>query len=354
VNQDFLIIGGGVSGLISALRLLEQGARVTVLESGAVGQESSWAGGGILSPLCPWNYSEAVNQLCNGATEKYAALVESLYSKTGVDPEIEFSGMLILPPFDRDAAQKWSKSNGVAYCDVGQECGVEEFFLLPNIAHVRNPRLVQALHKRVAQLGGHVVKHCAVSGIEVQDDMVQRLITVAGEFAADRYIVCAGAWSRQVLGEYALQLDIKPVRGQMLLFKFDAPPIEHIVLQDGMYLIPRRDGHLLVGSTQEDVGFDKSTTTVACDSLWQRAQLILPQLRDMPLLQHWSGLRPGSPHNIPTIGRHPALENLYINSGHFRYGVTMAPASATVLLNELNGVAQPFDVSPYRAGWAGN
>jgi glycine oxidase len=112
-------------------------------------------------------------------------------------------------------------------------------------------------------------------------------------------------------------------------------------------LIPRRDGHLLVGSTLEDVGFDKSTTVEARNSLWQRAQLLLPALREMSLLQHWSGLRPGSPHNIPVIGRHPQLENLYINSGHFRYGVTMAPISAEILLNELNGTSQPFDVTPY-------
>ena len=99
-------------------------------------------------------------------------------------------------------------------------------------------------------------------------------------------------------------MDIKPIRGQMLLFKFDTPPLQHILLRDGMYLIPRRDGHLLVGSTLEDVGFDKSTTVEARDSLWQRAQLLLPALRDMPLKQHWAGLRPASPHNIPTIGCH--------------------------------------------------
>jgi glycine oxidase len=102
------------------------------------------------------------------------------------------------------------------------------------------------------------------------------------------------------------------------------------------------------------VGFDKGTTAEAMDSLLQRAQLLLPALRGMPLVQHWSGLRPASPHNIPTIGRHPHLQNLYINSGHFRYGVTMAPASAAILLNELNGVVQPFDVGAYRAGWGGD
>jgi glycine oxidase len=133
----------------------------------------------------------------------------------------------------------------------------------------------------------------------------------------------------------------------MLLFKFDAPPLPHIVLQKDIYLIPRRDGHLLLGSTREEVGFDKSTTDEARAMLLQRGGELLPSLRDMPVVRHWAGLRPGSPGNIPTIGRHPQLENLYINSGHYRYGVTMSPASVEVLLNIMNNTPQPFDVSPY-------
>ena len=141
------------------------------------------------------------------------------------------------------------------------------------------------------------------------------------------------------------------MRGQMLLYKFDSPPLGNIILYDGVYLIPRRDGHVLVGSTLEDAGFDKSTTTDACDFLKLRALQILPQLCDMPLIQHWSGLRPASPHNIPTIGRHPHLKNLYVNSGHFRYGVTMAPSSAEILLNEITGIPPALDIAPYQAGW---
>ncbi|MBU1775436.1 MAG: FAD-dependent oxidoreductase, partial [Gammaproteobacteria bacterium] len=150
-----------------------------------------------------------------------------------------------------------------------------------------------------------------------------------------------------LLGEHALHADIKPIRGQMLLFKFDTPPLPHIVLQGETYLIPRRDGHLLLGSTREDVGFDKSTTPEAGEMLLQRGIALLPALRGMPVVRHWAGLRPGSPGNIPTIGRHPLLPNLYINSGHFRYGVTMAPASVEILLNTIDGTPQPFDVSPY-------
>ena len=219
--------------------------------------------------------------------------------------------------------------------------------LLPDVAQARNPRLLQALRARVEKLGGRIVEQCEVKEIVTEAGKVKHLATTQGNFSADAYIVTAGAWSEVLLGEYALKVDIKPIRGQMLLFKFDAPPVPHVLLKKDIYLIPRRDGHLLLGSTREDVGFDKSTTDEARAMLLQRGAELLPALRDTPVVKHWAGLRPGSPGNIPTIGRHPRLENLYINSGHYRYGVTMSPASVEVLLNTMNGTPQPFDVSPY-------
>lgn len=334
-----------MAGLTTAQRLLLQGARVTLLERSELGRESSWAGGGILSPLCPWDYPDEVTRLTSLGERMYPQWVADLHAKTGIDPEYTVTGMLLMPPFTQALAHTWCATNRVRLQE--QDNGL----LLPDVAQVRNPRLVQALRKHVEMLGGKIIEQCEVKELLTKGAEVAGLATTQGEVRADRYIVSAGAWSKKLLGQYALQLDIKPMRGQMLLFKFASPPLAHIVLQDGMYLIPRRDGHLLVGSTLEDVGFDKSTTAEARDSLWQRAQVLLPALKDMPLVQHWSGLRPASPRNIPTIGRHPQLENLYINSGHFRYGVTMAPASADILLNELNGLGQPFDVSPYASGW---
>jgi glycine oxidase len=250
--------------------------------------------------------------------------------------------MLVLPPVDVQVAQRWCEDHGVKF--ISSEGGV----FLPDVAQARNPRLLQALRARVEQMGVRIIEHCAVQEIKSENNKVLNVKTSQGNFSADHYIVTAGAWSKQLLGEQALQLGIKPIRGQMLLFKFDTPPLPHIVLQEGLYLIPRRDGHLLAGSTLEDVGFDKSKTSEAREMLLQRAVKILPALRDMPLVKHWAGLRPGSPDNVPTIGRHPYLENLYINSGHFRYGVTMAPASVEVLMNEIKGLPQLFDVSAYK------
>lgn len=342
MTVNFIVLGAGVAGLTSAQFLLMSGASVTVLERATVGCESSWAGGGILSPLCPWDYSDAVNHMALHGAAGFAAWASELREATGIDPEYQRSGLQILPPFDAVAAQVWCVQHGVVaqHSDAG--------LLLPEVAQVRNPRLLQALRRRVEMLGGRIVEQCGDTALQMESGLVCGVQTGLGEFSAERYIVTAGAWSRQLLGTHALNLDVKPIRGQMLLFKFSAPPLPHIVLHEGMYLIPRRDGHLLVGSTLEDVGFDKRTTDEARRDLWQHAQRILPVLRDMPLVQHWAGLRPASPHNIPTIGRHAQLENLYLNTGHFRYGVTMAQVSAELLLNELNGLEQPFDVTPYR------
>ncbi len=365
MKQDVIVIGAGIIGLATAERLLLQGAKVTILERNKAGQESSWAGGGILSPLCPWDYSDDVTRLTSYSVKQFPAWISALHKASGIDPEYEISGMLILPPHDVEAAQQWCSERkirieqrgilGTSSIENNIEIHISKIFdralFLPDIAQVRNPRLLRALLNRVVQLGGEIIEGCSVNGLETAHKQIQSVTSSCGEFIADYIIVSAGAWSKEILGEHALKLDIKPIRGQMLLFKFDTPPVRSILVKNDLYIIPRRDGHLLIGSTLEDVGFDKQTTTSARDNLLMRAQAILPILHKIPIKQHWAGLRPASPDNIPIIARHPLINNLFINSGHFRYGVTMAPASAEILVNEIMSIPQPFDATPYQMGW---
>jgi len=367
-TQDAIIVGAGVIGLATAFRLLQQGARVSILERNRAGAESSWAGGGILSPICPWDYTDALTQLTQYSANLFSEWTSSLQQTTGIDSEYWQCGMTVLPPMNQEHALDWCKRHAVKvhrqplpilYDTRSQNItrnlsqNNAETLFLPDIAQIRNPRLLQALYQRVTQLGGQIHENCSVNGWITRKNKIVSVQSSCGSFEADNYIVAAGAWSRQVLGGFALSLDIHPINGQMLLFKFERPPLPMIVVQENLYLIPRRDGHLLIGSTLEDTGFNKQTTESVKTKLIEKAQRILPQLNNMPVIRQWSGLRPGSPHNIPTIGRHPELTNLYVNSGHFRYGVTMAPASAQILVNAMTGKKQPFDMTPYQKGWHG-
>jgi glycine oxidase len=350
-KSDFLIVGAGAIGFTTALSLLEAGYRVTLVDRGTVGQEASWAGGGIMSPLCPWDYREEVTRLALRGMAMLGEAAPLLHATTGIDPEYQRCGMLLLPPYRKEAAAQWCVQHDFPMQQVELADYVPalhgEGMLLPEVAQVRNPRLLKALRHRVEMLGGIIIEQCEVRKFELADGRVAALQTSRGRLEADAYIVTAGAWSRALLGDHALNLDVRPIRGQMLLFKFDEPPFRQILLRESLYFIPRRDGHLLVGSTLEDVGFDKSITAAAGEDLMRQVREMFPDWQAEPIRQ-WAGLRPGSPDNIPVIGRHPQLENLYANTGHFRYGVTMSLAAAELLRNEIEGEEQPFDTGAYR------
>jgi len=350
VSTDFLIIGGGAVGLSTAQTLLQAGYKVTLAERGTTGQEASWAGGGIMSPLCSWDYSDAVTRLTQCSMGMFDAAMTGLHEATGIDPEYIKSGMLLLPPLQQERAIAWCTSHKVALQEITLSDAVPGLtgsgLLMPDIAQVRNPRLLQALRRQVALLGGVIMENHEVLSFEIKNERVTGLQTRQGRLCADSYIVTAGAWSKTLLGEHALGMNIHPVRGQILLFKFDTPPFEQILLQDNLYLIPRRDGHVLVGSTLEEAGFDKSTTEEAKEMLLQRITALFP---NWPApVKHWAGLRPASPGNVPTIGRHAKLANLYANCGHFRYGVTMSVACAGLLLAEIEGRPSPLAMEEYR------
>ncbi|MGH8750654.1 MAG: glycine oxidase ThiO, partial [Burkholderiales bacterium] len=332
----------------------KRGAKVTVLERGVAGGEASWAGGGILCALPPWQYSAPVTRLVLWSEQLYPGWVEDLLATTGIDPEYTRSGLLMLPDFERETARNWCREHlvecvPVQSADICPRIALDAGALwLPQVAQVRNPRLIKALKRGLQIAGGKVLEHTEVKAWKISRNQLAGVVTPRGEFSAAGYIVCGGAWSQHITGNFSLGLDIRPVRGQMLLYKTPPGFLSCVVLQNHVYLIPRKDGHILVGSTVEDAGFDSSTTEEAKRELMARAARLFPPLTEKLLVQQWAGLRPGSRDNIPAIDRHPQLQNLYINSGHYRYGMTMAPGSARILANLVSGISQPLDTSAYR------
>jgi glycine oxidase len=188
-----------------------------------------------------------------------------------------------------------------------------------------------------------------VKGLLLGEHGVHGLMTEQGEFKAERVVIAGGAWSALLLEATGVTLPIRPVRGQMILYRAEPDVVQRIVLSRDRYVIPRRDGRILVGSTLEEVGFDKSTTRAAMQELESEATRLIPALANYPIEHHWAGLRPGSPHGIPYIMQHPRIEGLFINTGHFRNGVVLGLASARLLADILLQRQPILDPAPYAA-----
>lgn len=346
MTHSTLVIGAGVSGLSAALILLEQGHTVSLLDQGEIGRESSWAGGGILCPLLPWEYACPATILSLRSMTNYARWIAHIESVSGLTAEYWSSGMRVLgvPSFDQPLA--WCKTHGLAA--EPQHTATGTSLWLPNIAQVRNPRLIAALREAVLNLGGMIRSRCPVKAIRAKGSRMVSVHTTQGDMRADQFVLATGAWSGLSFPGLAGVPNVRPIRGQMLLFKLAPGMLDTIVYRRGVYLIPRQDGHVLVGSTVEDAGFDKLTDEATGRRLHAEAAELLPALRAMQPIRHWAGLRPGAPDNIPIIDRHPDFDNVFVNTGHYRYGVTMAPASAELLADLIEGRTPVLDPAPYR------
>jgi len=358
-TPDITIIGGGVIGLLTAREFVKAGATVSIIDKNLLGKEASWAGGGILLPLYPWRQADAISRLALQSLSLYPVLAEQLIAETHLDPEWTPCGLLLTKIPDITAAVAWCKINNIKFQTAGADffndlnTDPDNPLWLPEIAQARNPRLVKSLKQDLINKGVSLIEHCELTGIILAKNRITTIKTTLGKFAVNQLIISAGAWTGQLFQRLFPEMagtapKIAPVKGQMLLFDAKPETLRSIVLDGEHYLIPRRDGKILAGSTVEQDDFNKTTTIAARDQLTEFALNLLPALKNTPLIHHWAGLRPGTEHGVPYIDKHSEISNLSINAGHFRNGLVMGPASAQLMVDLILGRPTAVAPEPYQ------
>jgi glycine oxidase len=300
---DVVIVGGGVIGMACAEALSRDRKRkICIVEKNELGRAASWAGGGLLSPLPPDQCDDAIRPLLDESLALYPEWCERLQRESGIDPEYWVCGA------------DYFKNSG-------------EHIEYPQMAQVRNPRLMKALAQTLRRRGVSVFEHAAAAVWLREGERVRGVRTTRGDIATDVAILAAGAWSAEFGAD-----GIMPVKGQMLLLDARPGALPRVRIGDDVYLIPRRDGQVLVGSTLEDAGFDLTPTESARRSLIERAARLWPEAATLPLIRHWAGLRPRADRDAPLLEASATHRGLYLASGHFRLGITLAPASAARMM----------------------
>lgn len=341
---DVIVVGGGVIGLSIAWELSRHGLSVRVLEQGQFGQEASWAGAGMLPPGNPEKARTTEARLRSGSHLLWPDWSQRLRELTGIDNGFQRCGgiELIHPPARdlQDEVMAW-RDEGVLVEPLSRAELQQRIpalnpdlgggYLLPELGQVRNPRHLKALFQACAANGVELRSGCPVFEILTDGDRVSALRTVDGDQPAGQYIVAGGAWSQSLLQRAGCHLQIEPVRGQIVLLEA-RPALFQPVLQVGSrYLVPRSDGRILIGSTEEHAGFDKRTTADGVRQLLEFGQELVPALRDARFERCWAGLRPCAPGGLPRIGRLPRFRNLSVAAGHFRAGLQLSPYSAVLI-----------------------
>ncbi|MGF1578178.1 MAG: glycine oxidase ThiO [Gemmataceae bacterium] len=346
-HPDILIVGGGVIGLTTAYFLAREDVRVTVVDKADIGLEASWAGAGILPPGNPDQAKSPFDRLRAESVAAFPGLSEELRERTGIDNGyLRSGGLEFLSESDLAAAEEW-RGCGV-HADLLDEAALQELeptlspglgraHHLPDMAQVRNPRHLNALSQACRGLGVNLSPGCPVFDFECKGDHILSARTSQGSIHAGRFLLTAGAWTNILLEMVGWSPGIKPVRGQILLLETQQTSLRKILLWGPKYIVPRRDGRILVGSTEEDVGFVKRTTAQGIADLLDLATTLVPMLGDAQVKQTWAGLRPGSPDDLPILGQIPNLHNLFVAAGHFRAGIQLSPGTARLMKELLLG-----------------
>lgn len=366
MRSDVIVIGGGVHGCATALRLAQAGAKVVVLERSVPGAEASSAAGGILSPGVEAQHGGPLLALAQESMRRWPRFAEELEELTGIDLSFRTHGTLRIVFSDADAekwradvprlvslgvATEWLDGAGLRRLEPAIADAARGGYLFPGESCVDPKPLARSLAIAAAGAGARFVAGY-VKRIAVESGRLAGVDHETGRLEAPAVVLAAGSWSGLVEGAGLPAGAVRPVRGQMVVLETRPPLVSRVVFSPKGYLVPRPDGRILCGSTMEEAGFEKAVTADGLSRILGMAVETAPRLAAAPYLESWSNFRPATKDGLPILGP-AALPGLFHATGHHRHGILLAPASAELVAASVLGKAPALDLAPYAASRLG-
>jgi len=361
MTKDVIIVGGGVIGCTIALRLAHAGLKVAIIERGRIGCEASRAAAGMLSPQAESAEPGPFLDLCLRSRAMYREFAELLKEMSGIDIEYRDEGTLCVGLAGEDPKRiaRWASWQKTAALPLEELTASDIAALEPAITQlatravfvpgdhqVENRRLMDALDAAIRQAGVEVIEGAEVAALIIDGGKAVGIICNDARMHAGAVVVAAGSWSSRLLQPTGLRLRVMPARGQMLAVRGAATPLSHVLHSSRVYIVPRRDGRLVIGATVEYVGFDKAVTAGGIRGLLDAAIEMVPSLADSEIVEIWAGFRPDTEDHLPVIG--PCeIVNLYLATGHFRNGILLAPVTAELLAQCVIQQTIPDQLRPF-------
>ncbi|APB33988.1 thiazole biosynthesis protein ThiG, putative [Gloeomargarita lithophora Alchichica-D10] len=337
--MDVLIIGGGIIGLSTAVELAKTQRQVGIVEGGFPSTATP-AAAGMLAPGAEQIPAGALLDLCQASLQRYPTWIQDLEERTGKTTGYWPCGILVPVTSQAMGYHRgiWLNRGELDRQQPGLGAQFQGGWWYPDNGQVDNRLLTQVLRHVAQTLGVHFFSQETVVRIEPVGDRITQVVTHQASHQAAHYILTTGAWTQKLLS-----LPVHPRKGQMLALQAPHAPALNQVVFASAYLVPRRDGRLVVGATNEDVGFQGGITAGGLHSLLERAIHTYPPLQDWPILETWWGYRPVTPDECPILGPSP-WENLTLATGHYRNGILLAPITAELIGNYLNGQPWPSEL----------
>lgn len=352
-STDAIVIGAGIIGLSLAIELRKKGLRVLIVERGEPGREASYAAAGMLAASGD-EFPALLKPLAQESARMYPEFVHELEDESGLKVDLRSQGTILvlrngdfpensefLPPQRLESVEP--EVHLRPPIKGGERTSAQDLLAAYLAESSVDPRaLVAAAYKAARHREVDISSTAQVQSLLIEGGCVFGVLTDKSKYSAPIVINCAGAWAGKV---EPCEFPVRPIKGQMLAV-VDGPPLQHVVRAPRVYLVPRSDGRILIGSTVEDVGYRKETDITSLQRLFEAAVELVPGIARSRRHEAWAGLRPATPDELPILGK-TRIPGYFVAAGHYRDGILLAPVTADLMSTIVTGESPRLALSPF-------